>query len=222
MGWRRAATVLLLALVVACDRPIDGTALAPAGLDPQAEVRITDDGFGIRLGKPSAHAAIEIYIEPQCSHCAKLEMLKGDEIQDYIGRGDLQVTYRPVTFFDMTSDGTSHRVSNTFFLAAARDMHVTAVQLQNYVQEWYWQAMAGADDGYIGQVAQDARLPQSLVDRITAGAAALDTTAMDAANRARLSELCHCAAAPTGYDLNAERLVDLTDDDWLKNLVESR
>ena len=56
---------------------------------------LTGDGFGIQLGQPTARVALEIFIEPQCSLCARLEMFQGGEIADYIDSGDLVVTYRP-------------------------------------------------------------------------------------------------------------------------------
>ncbi|MGB8500968.1 thioredoxin domain-containing protein [Mycobacterium sp.] len=63
-------------------------------------VMLTGDGFGVQLGTSAARVALEIFIEPQCSHCARLMMFHGGEIADYIYSGDLRVTHRLVTFLD--------------------------------------------------------------------------------------------------------------------------
>ena len=42
----------------------------------------------------------------------------GDQLAYYIGVGQLEVTYRPMTFLDDKTDGYSAQVSNALFLAA--------------------------------------------------------------------------------------------------------
>jgi hypothetical protein len=148
-------------------------------------------------------------------------MFHGSEIADYIEGGDLRVMYRPVTFLDTAATGYSHRVSNALFLAAA-DADLPASGLQNFVEELYWQADPSRDDRYLASIAETARLPQELTDRIGAGAPAVDTVAMDAANEKRLNEILHIVATPTVYDLTTDSVVDISDNDWLKRLVGHR
>src|ERR1700752_336192 len=139
MRWLRVAAVIgVLVVSNGCATAIDGVGTAPPGTHPAGTVMLADDGFGIQLGRPSAPVAIEIFIEPQCPHCAALMMFHGSEIADYIEGGDLRVTYRPVTFLDAAATGYSHRVSNALFLAAA-DADLPASGFQNYVEELYWQ-----------------------------------------------------------------------------------
>jgi hypothetical protein len=221
MRWLRVAAVVGLMLVAAgCAKAIEGVALAPPGTRPTAGVMLADDGFGIQLGRPAAPVALEIFIEPQCPHCAAMMMFHGGEIADYIDRGDLRVTYRPVTFLD-TAIGYSHRVSNALFLAAA-DADLPAGGLQNFVDELYWQADPSRDDRYLASIGELARLPQRLIDRIGAGAPAVDTVAMDQANEKRLNEIVHVVAAPTVYDLDRQQVVDTSGNEWLKRLVGHR
>ncbi|MBV9515568.1 MAG: thioredoxin domain-containing protein, partial [Mycobacteriaceae bacterium] len=140
MRWlSAAAAVCAILLSAGCAKAIHGTAAAPPGTRPAATVMLTDDGFGIQLGRPVAPVSLEIYIEPQCPHCAALMMFHGGEIADYVDSGDLCVTYRPVTFLDGAATGYSHRVSNALFLAAA-DPDLPATGLQGFVNELYWQA----------------------------------------------------------------------------------
>lgn len=182
---------------------------------------LADDGFGIQLGRPVAPVALEIFIEPQCPHCAAFMMFHGGEIADYIDGGDLRVTYRPVTFLDSAATGYSHRVSNALFLAAA-DAELPASGVQNFVEELYWQADPSRDDGYLANIAEMARLPQRLIDRIGAGSPAVDTVAMDTANEKRLNGILDIVATPTVYDLTTHAVVDISGNDWLKRLVGHR
>ena len=222
MRWLRVAAVIgVLVVSTGCAKAIDGVAAAPPGTHPAGTVMLADDRFGIQLGRPNAPVALEIFIEPQCPHCAALMMFHGSEIADYIEGGDLRVMYRPVTFLDTAATGYSHRVSNALFLAAA-DADLPASGLQNFVEELYWQADPSRDDRYLASIAETARLPQELTDRIGAGAPAVDTVAMDAANEKRLNEILHIVATPTVYDLTTDSVVDISDNDWLKRLVGHR
>jgi Thioredoxin len=222
MRWLRVAAVIgVLVVSTGCAKAIDGVAAAPPGTHPAGTVMLADDGFGIQLGRPSAPVAIEIFIEPQCPHCAAFMMFHGSEIADYVEGGDLRVTYRPVTFLDSAPTGYSHRVSNALFLAAA-DADLPASGLQNFVEELYWQADPSRDYRYLASVAETARLPQKLIDRIGAGAPAVDTVAMDAANEQRLNGILHTVATPTVYDLTTDSVVDISGNDWLKRLVGHR
>jgi protein-disulfide isomerase len=222
MRWLRVAAVIsVLVGSTGCAKAIDGVAAAPPGTHPAGTVMLADDGFGIQLGRPSAPVAIEIFIEPQCPHCAAFVMFSGSEIADYIEGGDLRVTYRPMTFLDSAATGYSHRVSNALFLAAA-DADLPASGFQNFVEELYWQADPSRDDRYLASVAETARLPQRLIDRIGAGAPAVDTVAMDTANERRLNGILHIDATPTVYDLGTDSVVDISGNDWLKRLVGHR
>jgi protein-disulfide isomerase len=183
---------------------------------------LTADGYGIQLGKPTARTSIEIFTEPQCSRCARLQMFQGGEIADYIDSGRLVVTYRPVTSLDGAPTGYSHRVNNALFLAAAPQADLPAVAVQSFVQQLYWDAAPSGDNQYIAGVAATARLPQPLIDRIAAGDPAVDTVAMNAANQTLLTEVRRANSTPTVYDLNAHAVVDTTDNKWLRSLVGDR
>ncbi len=109
--------ILVLATVLAltgCGRTVSGSALQ----DPDVPgVSLTADGFGIIAGRPDAPAQIEVYTEPQCTHCAHLQDTDGPEMKGLIALGLLTVTYRPVTFLD-TAYGYSAKVAGAMFLAA--------------------------------------------------------------------------------------------------------
>ena len=112
------AVVGIAAAASACTSMVEGRATLPAGTDPKADLMLTEDGFGIQIGKPFAPAAIEIFTEPQCTHCADFQFFFGTEIADYLDSGELVVTYRFLTFLDEGTQGYSHMVANDFFAAA--------------------------------------------------------------------------------------------------------
>ena len=131
----RAALVLAISLVLAvagCSKQIAGTAQPDPNQPPLA---LSEDGFGIVAGFEDAPTRIEIFTEPQCSHCAELQADFGDQLAYYIGIGALKVTYRPLTFLDDGSEGYSAHVSNAMFLVAEGD--ATGTQFQRFVQELY-------------------------------------------------------------------------------------
>ncbi|MGE5697368.1 MAG: DsbA family protein [Candidatus Sericytochromatia bacterium] len=216
MRWLSVAAVVA-ALLCGCARTVDGAAAAP-NTNPTETVLRSADGFGIQLGKPTARVALDIFIDPRCSLCARLEMFQGGEIADDIDSGDLVVTYRFVTS-DAAPTGYSHRVSNAVFLAADADLPAVAVQA--FVQQLYWDADPSRDNRYLADIAASARLPQPVVDRIASGSATVDTAAMNVANRKRLNDI-RVDTVPTVYDRRIHATVDTADNDWLKRLTGGR
>ena len=184
---------------------------------------LTDDGFGFRLGKPAARAEIELYIEPQCPHCATLMLEFGDEISRDIEDACLAVTYRPLTFIDRSAGGTySADVSNALFLSAQRRPEVSAVQLQQFINNLYASINPTGGYAWIAQIARDTKLPAPLAARIEAGETVVDTEAMYSFNKARFkAEMDSDPYTPAVYDLNAKDEVKITPD-WLTKLVGQR
>ena len=75
-AWRCCVGLLLAA--VGCTKQVAGTALPDPTKPPLA---LSDDGYGIVAGFDDAPAQIEIYTEPQCSHCADLQADFGDQLR---------------------------------------------------------------------------------------------------------------------------------------------
>ncbi|MDT5094963.1 MAG: hypothetical protein QOH60_4326 [Mycobacterium sp.] len=212
---------LLLALC-ACTFTVAGTVVTPQGPNPRADVVLADDGFGFRLGKPLAREEIALYIEPQCPHCANLLLEFGDEIERDIKDGCLAVTYRPLTFLDKGANTYSAQVSNALFLAAQPRAEVSAVQLQQYINNLYAAINPQGGNAWIADIARNSQLPSPLAARIEAGETALDTAAMYSVNKALLKDqLDSNPYTPAVYDLNARAEVEITPD-WLATLVGQR
>jgi hypothetical protein len=219
----RLIAVLAIGLILVttgCGRTVDGAA-AP---DPHTPgTAITADGFGIIAGKPDAGIQIEVYSEPQCSHCAHLQGQFGPKLKTLINLGELAVTYRPVTFLDRGQSTYSARVSNALFLAA----HGTSgPAFQAFVEDvWGHQQPhgAGPTDTELSTMADRSRVNSAAVVRIRAGQSALNTAAMSHANEARLQRLLRdIPSTPTVYDLNRNKLLDTSRDNWLRKLMTSK
>ncbi len=206
---------------VGCARQIPGSA-QPDPVKPMTE--LSKDGFGIVAGFSEAPARIEIYTEPQCTHCADLQHDFGDRIRYYLGIGALQVTYRPMTFLDKDGNHHSERVANALFLAGT-GKHTPATAFQSFVEElWANQDPGGkgpTDDEMAG-MARTAGVPDAQATQIADGEAVVDVSGMEDLNFGFLYDIDPTATGtPTVYDLNKDRKVDIYDNDWLKKLVES-
>jgi protein-disulfide isomerase len=225
MRMSRLLVVLLIGLLVAavgCTRQVTGT----AGPDPKTPpLGISQDGYGIVAGFADAPAKIEIYTEPQCNHCADLQADFGDQLAYYIAVGQLEVTYRPLTFMDDTHGGYSSQVSNALFLAADKPTTATGAQFQRFVEEvWGHQRPGGtaptADE--LKEYATTAGMPGDVAQRISEGGSAVNVKEMDSTNFGYLYEIDSMnAGTPTVYDLNKGEKLDIYDNDWLNKLMQT-
>ncbi|MGB5149494.1 MAG: thioredoxin domain-containing protein [Mycobacterium sp.] len=214
-------TGLTLLTGVACTRQIEGSAQS----DPNAPLtQVSEDGFGIVAGFDEAPVQIEIFAEPQCSHCADLQRDFGASLRHYIGLGQLEVTYRPLTFLEMAGYHYSERVSNALFVAA-QDDKTAAVAFQRFVEElWADQDPSGQGptDDQMAEKARTAGIPDELTQRIADGDGAVDTTEMDETNYDFLYMVDPVeTGTPTVYDLVNDEKIDIYDEDWLDNLMAS-
>lgn len=226
-----AVTAAVLFGVVGCTNQVTGTAT----VDPvQPPLGLSEDGYGIVAGFPDAPVQIELYTEPQCTHCADLQAAFGDDIYRHINLGDLAVTYRPVTFLDDPStDEHSARVANAMFLAvgpaAATEQPdaSSGPEFQRFVEDlWAHQEPGGPgpSDKELATMAEDSGLPVGVANSIKDGDPArdVDIEEMAAFNYGALIAIDPMTAGtPAVYDLNTEEKVDLQDDDWLDNLLSS-
>jgi protein-disulfide isomerase len=235
MRSKQVTIAVALSLVVAlsgCSRAVGGT--AQGDLNPPL-VEMTQDQFGIRAGLEDAPIQLEIYTEPQCTHCADLQHDFGDQFAYYIGAGQLAITYRPMTFLDTpATDGHSGRVANALFAAATTGgegedaVSATGRQFQRFVEQlWSHQQprTAGPSDDDMADFARKADIPGFQVHEIETGAtekSASDLADMESTNFEYLYEVDPLnTGTPTVYDLNAGRKLDIYDNDWLSKLMAS-
>ena len=221
----RVASVLAIAVVLAvagCTTQVSGTAQRDPAQPPLA---VSEDGFGVTAGFDDAPTRIEIFTEPQCSHCADLQTDFGDQFAYYIGVGALQITYRPLTFLDSGSGGYSASVSNALFLAAEGD--ATGTQFQRFVQELYGHQQrakggSGPTDDEMAAMAKSAGMPDNVADRIADGGSAINVAEMEDANFGYLYDVDMMdTGTPTVYDPKNDTKIDIYDNDWLTKLMQT-
>ncbi|AKS36834.1 protein-disulfide isomerase [Mycolicibacterium goodii] len=214
LGAVLAAAVLSTA---GCARVVEGT--PQANTDPPGS-EITEDGAGILIGYHAAPVRIEIFAEPQCPPCGRLQRDYGDEIAEYVGAGKLAVIYRPMTFLDLAGPGYSAHVANALFLAAGPD--TDAMTFQKFVQDlWTHQdpeGSPGPTDDELADLAADSGISADLVERIRSGDEGVDVDEMAEQNVDYLTDVAGAVATPAVYDLTGDQLV-LLRDEWLSDLM---
>ncbi|BBY63140.1 DsbA family protein [Mycolicibacterium helvum] len=220
MRYWSAVVAALVMLVAGCSTEIAGV----AQVDPRGPATaVSKDGFGIVAGDPDARVHIEIYTEPQCSHCADLQKDFGNELSRYMNLGQLVVTYRPLTFLDDKPGGYSDRVSNAMFLAAGPE--TSAKAFQAFVQDlWGHQDShgKGPTDTEIADMARDSGVAPTAVEAMRAGKNALDLAEMADTNFEYLYEIDPInTGTPTVFDMTKNKAVDIYDNNWLSKLMST-
>jgi protein-disulfide isomerase len=229
----RTPAILALVMTIligstACSRQLTGTAVL--GPD-QPQTAVTEDEFGVRAGREDAPVQLEIYTEPQCSHCADLQADFGDQLAYYIGIGELAVTYRPMTFLDKKSDGYSAHVATALFAAGGRGGGpegggtTPARAFQRFVEDlWAHQDPGGEgpSNDEMADMAKKAGVPDAQVQAIANGSGNVNTKDMEDTNSEFLSEIDPLdSGTPTVYDLTKDQKLDVYDNDWLSKVMSS-
>jgi hypothetical protein len=181
-----------------------------------ADVPRTGDGDGVLVGSSFAPVQLEIFCEPQCPFCAKLEASDGDRLARAVGSGRLAITYRWLTFLDgRHHNDVSARVTDALFVAA--DPATPPAAYQAFVQDLYLhQSAEGPSNSDVAAMARDSGVPDRVADRIASGDNVIDATAVNDANKARLEDdNPDHPATPTVYNLNTKSVVDTHDSSWL-------
>jgi len=219
-------TAATMIVAVGCTKQVAGTAESDPNKPP---LTVSKDGYGIVAGFDNAPTKIEIYTEPQCNHCADLQHDFGDQLAYYIAVGQLEVTYRPMTFLDDTTGGYSGQVSNALFLATQKtgspQVTATGTEFQHFVENvWAHQRPGGnpPTGDELLDFAKIAGMPDAVAQNIKDGGSAINVKAMDDANFEFLYEIDSVdMGTPTVYDLGKGEKLDIYDNDWLSKLVQS-
>jgi hypothetical protein len=207
--------VALIALCVLAPGP------GPAGADLQApHTALTGDGHGVLVGSAEAPAQLEIFCEPQCPRCAEFEADSASDLGRALGDGRLAVTYRWLTVLDEKRHTDVSARAATALMAAA-DPATPATAYQAFVADLYrhQDPHDGPPVDEIAEMATESGVPAAVVAVIAAGTPVVDTAAMTADNRARLSRQNPNPGTPTVYDRATGTVVDAHDPGWLGALV---
>jgi len=219
-------TAATMIVAIGCTKQVAGTAESDPNKPP---LTVSKDGYGIVAGFDNAPTKIEIYTEPQCNHCADLQHDFGDQLAYYIAVGQLEVTYRPMTFLDDTTGGYSGQVSNALFLATQKtgspQVTATGTEFQHFVENvWAHQRPGGSPPtgDELLDFAKKAGMPDAVAQNIKGGGSAVNVKEMDDANFEFLYEIDSVeTGTPTVYDLGKGEKLDIYDNNWLTKLVQS-
>ena len=219
-------TAATMIVAVGCTKQVAGTAESDPNKPP---LTVSKDGYGIVAGFDNAPTKIEIYTEPQCNHCADLQHDFGHQLAYYIAVGQLEVTYRPMTFLDDTTGGYSGQVSNALFLATQKtgspQVTATGTEFQHFVENvWAHQRPGGnpPTGDELLDFAKKAGMPDAVAQNIKGGGSAVNVKEMDDANFEFLYEIDSVeTGTPTVYDLGKGEKLDIYDNNWLTKLVQS-
>ena len=219
-------TAATMIVAVGCTKQVAGTAESDPNKPP---LTVSKDGYGIVAGFDNAPTKIVIYTEPQCNHCADLQHDFGDQLAYYIAVGQLEVTYRPMTFLDDTTGGYSGQVSNALFLATQKtgspQVTATGTEFQHFVENvWAHQRPGGnpPTGDELLDFAKKAGMPDAVAQNIKGGGPAVNVKEMDDANFEFLYEIDSVeTGTPTVYDLGKGEKLDIYDNNWLTKLVQS-
>lgn len=139
-----------------------GNATRPANL--------TSDG-AIPIGEDSAGATVEIYFDYMCPACGAFEQANSEELDRLVQDGTAQLALRPISFLDDQSSGTEYstRTANAIWTVAdgAPDSvwAFHGALFANQPEE----GSEGLTDEEIADIATEAGVPASVVDRFADG-----------------------------------------------------
>jgi protein-disulfide isomerase len=168
-------SVVIVGLVVAIGVAIGKAAKHdPAARPPVGEVvapaHLTANGT-IPVGNADAPVTVTIYYDYMCPACGRFEAANGAELQRLLDEGTVRVELHPLSFLDAQSSGTKYstRAANAIATVAdaapehAWDFHAALYERQPH------EGSSGLDDGTIAQIAAEAGVPTSVVQRFADG-----------------------------------------------------
>jgi protein-disulfide isomerase len=133
-----------------------GTAIGTGTVHPPAAgVVETRTGVVVKVGKPTAKAAIDIYADFLCPYCGQLQATYGQQIDQAVNAGQLTVNYHMVPLLNDRSDPPGYSLDSANAALAAADagkftvFHDRLFAVQPQEQE------RGYDKGQLIQLGKD-------------------------------------------------------------------
>lgn len=185
--------------------------------DPAVTVALDSDG-AVVLGKPNVAKTVDIYEDPLCPACGRLEKIYGQEIAQQIDEGKIAVRYRMVNFLESRSeskDYSTRAVAAGECVAQAGNGPVYAkFHTLLFTSKQPSEGGADHDDKELAAIAQEAGAGGDVVECITSGKR-VDTARghAEAALKTLEDKLGGRAATPSVF-IDGKK-VDVNDDNWV-------
>jgi protein-disulfide isomerase len=126
----------------------------------------TSDG-AIPVGDESAPVTVTIYYDYMCPACGAFEEANGEELDQLLEAGEVQLELRPISFLDRMSSGTEYSTRSANAVATVADDVPEDVWAfhQALYDEQPEEGSEGLSDEEIATIAVDAGVPQDVVDQ---------------------------------------------------------
>jgi protein-disulfide isomerase len=157
---------LVAAIVVAVVRAAQGGD-GPAGADGDVVVPANTSDGSIPVGQQEAPVTVAIYFDYMCPACGQLEETQGQDLDQMLDDGEVDVDLRPISFLDQTSMGTQYSTRSANALATVADgapEHVWDFHQALFVAQPE-EGTQGLSDDQIAEIATDVGVPGDVVDR---------------------------------------------------------
>lgn len=149
--------------------------LPPALADVTAPSTATADG-GIPVGPGGVgttgdgDVVVEVYYDPACPWCQRLEAMYGEALLEMVEAGGVTLVHRPLAFLDARWGGTysTRAVHALAVVADAAPARYPALHAQLLEHQPEAGEPAGLDDDEIAALARDVGVPEDVVARFTA------------------------------------------------------
>ncbi|WP_203829079.1 DsbA family protein [Actinoplanes palleronii] len=123
-------------------------------------------GGALTVGQADAPVRLEVYLDYMCPYCGRFERADSGEIDKLVAAGTVRLELHPLAFLDRMSDGSrySTRAANAVVTVADRApaqlSALSAALFANQPEE----GKSGLTDARIAELAQQAGVPQQVVD----------------------------------------------------------
>ena len=141
----------------------------PSATGPLVEPANLNADGGIPIGEDGAPVTVTLYFDYMCPACGAFEEVNGDDLDQLLDDGTIQLDLRPLSFLDRMSNGTQYstRAANAFVTTydgaadSAWDFHRALYAGQPA------EGTDGLSNDQIGEIASDAGVPSDVVDKFT-------------------------------------------------------
>lgn len=123
-------------------------------------------GGALVVGQAAAPVKLEVYLDYMCPFCGRFERANNGEIDKLIADGTVRLELYPLAFLDRMSEGSrySTRAANAVATVADRAPEKAAAFNKALFDNQPQEGTEGLSDARIAELAQQAGVPQAVVD----------------------------------------------------------